>query len=293
MIKILFIAIKRMAFLILRPFLFLFAQITCNWDLAQKIEWKRRHGYINVWKTIVVNFSSFKPSMARKLPIIVYENLDFINNGRIVIEADNITQGMIKINPITWRSKSNTRIENNGTILLLGDKIRVFGGAKIIIKNGVLTLKEGSTICENVILFCEHKISIGIRSDLSFNTIITDTNNHFIVDMETGNIAAQRKDVEIGDFNWIGNNASIKPGTKTPHHTIVASSYSVLTKDYTKIISPYSVIGGCPAKLLKENVSRIWNVKVEMDLWKHAAKGEPLFIEKDKIEDAITSLNNY
>lgn len=65
--KLIYLAIKRMVFLGLRPVMLVYAVITGNMRLAQKIEWKRRHWYVNAWKTILVNFSSFKPSIACKL----------------------------------------------------------------------------------------------------------------------------------------------------------------------------------------------------------------------------------
>lgn len=86
-----------MVFLGLRPVMLVYAVITGNMRLAQKIEWKRRHWYVNAWKTIIVNFSSFKPSIACKLPIIVYEKLDFVNTGKIVIESNHISRGMLTI----------------------------------------------------------------------------------------------------------------------------------------------------------------------------------------------------
>ena len=95
--KLIYLAIKRMVFLGLRPVMLVYAVITGNMRLAQKIEWKRRHWYVNAWKTIIVNFSSFKPSIACKLPIIVYEKLDFVNTGKIVIESNHISRGMLTI----------------------------------------------------------------------------------------------------------------------------------------------------------------------------------------------------
>lgn len=280
-----------MAFILFSPLLLLYAFATNNNKLVQKIEWKRKHGYLNVWKTFLVNFSSFKPSVARKFPIIVYEDLDFINYGEIIIESETISRGMLSINPITWRSKSVTRIENYGVLRLTGNNIRIFGGSKIIIRGGCITLDEGCSICENTLIFCEKEIKIGKRTDLSFDSIVTDTNNHFLVNIDNGIIHSQVKAVEIGDFNWIGNNTSIKPGCKTPHHTIVAASYSVLTKDYTLSISPYSVIGGCPAKLIKEGVSRIWDVKKETELLQKSEN--ELSVSKEFIKEIITSIDNY
>ena len=42
----------------------------------------------------------------------------------------------------------------------------------------------------------------------------------------------------------------------------MASANALLTKDYTDL-PPYSVIGGCPAKLLKTGVRRVYNTEKE------------------------------
>lgn len=56
------------------------------------------------------------------------------------------------------------------------------------------------------------------------------------------------KDVCIGKYCWIGMNSIILPGTSLGDYTIVAAG-SVVTKSFT---SGYCVIGGNPAKVLKE-----------------------------------------
>ena len=43
---------------------------------------------------------------------------------------------------------------------------------------------------------------------------------------------------------------------------IVASANALLTKDYSEL-PPYSVVGGCPAKLLKTGIRRIYNEENE------------------------------
>ena len=56
----------------------------------------------------------------------------------------------------------------------------------MIINGGSLILNEGCTICENTLVFCENMVDIGKRCDISFNSIITDTNNHYIINKKNG-----------------------------------------------------------------------------------------------------------
>jgi len=60
----------------------------------------------------------------------------------------------------------------------------------------------------------------------------------------------------VGDYNYIGSEVSMAKGTKTPNYCTV-SAKSLCTKDYTPL-GENILIGGIPAKLLKENISRDW-----------------------------------
>ena len=60
------------------------------------------------------------------------------------------------------------------------------------------------------------------------------------------NNQADIEDTIVGNDVWIGYNATIMPGVKIGHGAIVASK-AVVTKD----VSPYSLVGGNPAKVIR------------------------------------------
>lgn len=84
-----------------------------------------------------------------------------------------------------------------------------------------------------------------------------DTDFHYMLDIAKSRITRKTAPIIIGDNVWVGNRATIKKGVRIPDNTIIAASYSVLTKDYSQL-PPYSIIGGCPAKLLTSGYSRVW-----------------------------------
>lgn len=73
----------------------------------------------------------------------------------------------------------------------------------------------------------------------------TDVIGKYIKDV-TQKLPENDKDVVIEDDVWIGTNVTILKGVTIGHGSIVAAG-AVVTKSFPA----YSIIGGCPAKLLK------------------------------------------
>ena len=57
----------------------------------------------------------------------------------------------------------------------------------------------------------------------------------------------KQKRTIIGNDVWIGINSMIKSGVKIGHGSIIGMG-SVVTKD----VDPYTIVGGCPAKIIKK-----------------------------------------
>ena len=83
-----------------------------------------------------------------------------------------------------------------------------------------------------------------------------DTDRHEIRNLDTGVLSPSRKPIVIGDNVWIGNNVCINKGTVIPDNIIVSSN-SLCNKNYSEV-SPFSIIGGIPAKVLSSSKQRIW-----------------------------------
>ena len=119
-----------------------------------------------------------------------------------------------------------------------------------------------------------------------------DSDDHFLVDVTTKEVIDNKKEIIIGKYNWIASRTVIKKGVKTPDYLIVASANALLTKDYTDL-PPYSVIGGCPAKLLKTGVRRVYNMEREALLIKYFKNSFESYDFKDiEIDDICLQKNN-
>ena len=73
-----------------------------------------------------------------------------------------------------------------------------------------------------------------------------------------------KKPVKIGDYCWIGTQTVIMAGVELGPRTIVAAN-STVTKSFPQ---GYCVIGGCPAKLIKElNPDEVVEYKYKKDYY--------------------------
>lgn len=78
------------------------------------------------------------------------------------------------------------------------------------------------------------------------------------------------KPIKIGSHCWIGNRSTFNPGAIIPEYTTVASN-SLVNKNF-ETLNPYSIIGGMPAKFLKEGYTRVWDTNREKEYHKREFK---------------------
>ncbi len=193
-------------------------------------------------------------------PIHVFTKTDILSSsGEIQIKCNVVEFGMIRWGVYnTFRSKGKTIINNNGKMCFYGRGSILKGSEISVFPTGVIEIGDKFFIGENVRIFCQNSITLGLSVRISYCCDVSDSDYHYIVDTETNVIKPKNRPIVLGDYNWIGSQTAIKKGTITPSHTMVASAYAVLSKDYTGIIPPYSILGGCPARLIKSNSSRVW-----------------------------------
>ena len=129
-------------------------------------------------------------------------------------------------------------------LIVNGDFSIYTGGRVMIFDNAILELGSGY-INHNVFLVCRERIVIGNDVAISNNVVIRDNDAHRIIDDK--HIPVQP--VEIGDHVWIGTNVTILKGVKIGDGAIVAAN-SLVNKD----VPARTLVGGVPAKILRENV---------------------------------------
>ncbi len=215
-----------------------------------------RRQKVNWFKTFIVNFKCLPISQARHLPIHIYSDTIVSSYGHIVINADEITFGMVKIGRRNFFNGYKTYFVNSGTIGFCGRAL-IEHGSTINNMGGYLKFGQDVMIGEVCKLLCMKQITVGQSSQIAFGTVIMDTDFHTVVDTNEKKVRRSVSAIKIGAFNWFGNNCHIMKGTVTPDFAI-ATAKSLLNKDYSQY-PMYSVFGGTPAKRLAEGKRRVFN----------------------------------
>ncbi len=220
---------------------------------------------INWVKTLYFNFKMFPFRIAKQLPVYFYGSVKFSGlTGSVHINAP-IKRGMIgfgqRFEKMT-RSKGTAEFILNGTL--------VFNGHAHFGKD-VFFCVESNAHCEfgfmgclgsDVKLICTNKIIIGNWAGIGYESQIIDTNSHPMKNTLTGEYYPLTGPIVIGNHNAISNRVSIMANTQTPDDCVVASN-SLCNKDYTSLGNNI-LLGGVPAKLVKNNYARDWEIEKDM-----------------------------
>ncbi len=115
--------------------------------------------------------------------------------------------------------------------------------AASIYSAGGIAIGYDSIIGEWAVLDGREKLTIGNHVDIATGVMIYNS-EHDVNDPKFSAISAP---VEIGDYVFIGPRAIILPGVKIGNGAVVGAG-AVVTKD----VEPFTIVGGVPAKLIKE-----------------------------------------
>ncbi len=179
----------------------------------------------------------------------------FLAHARIVIHGNNNKLIFLpnKLGEVTHFTKLNITIHGNNNIITIGscssgsgfsicmedDNNRVVLGRQFTVgPNTELAVIEGTTI------------EFGDDCMLSANITLRTGDSHSITDLQ-GNRTNPSKSIKIGNHVWIGNTVLIFKGTQVADNSIVAGG----TVGGGKIYPSHSIIGGNPAKVVKEGVN--------------------------------------
>lgn len=178
---------------------------------------------VAVYKPVVV-------SVSKKARINVRGNFSVNSNWTTELKFKNKFAGFLRI-------CDNAEVN-------IGNFTCYAGSSLFIKKNAVFNVKD-CYMNYNSSITCGEKIEIGEHCLIGERVKITDSNNHNL------SYEGYKKSapVIIGDHVWICNDAIILPGVTIGNGAVIAAG-AVVTKD----VPPYTMVGGVPAKVIKEKV---------------------------------------
>lgn len=219
---------------------------------------------VNWFQTYRLNYKMFPKEVARQLPVYIYGKVKCTDLSGKIILGEKVHRKMIRIG---FNYEKDT-IHTGAVELSIGGVLEFEGYAQIakdcflyVGKNGYCKLGNMVGIASRSKLMCDDAITVGDWTRISAESQIYDTDFHEFVNPETQEQFPMTGPVRIGDHNFIGYRSSIKKNTITPSYCTVASN-SLCSSDYSTW-GENVLIGGVPAKKLKDNFTRVWEKEKE------------------------------
>lgn len=254
------------------------------------LEARLNQPWLSLWRTVYFNFRTMPFRVAVKLPVFIYGRVRLFGlNGKVVFENTPVKRGMVKIGV---NGDSFSLFDHTGYVQLGSQKSRIiFEGscrialnAKIRVIAGELRLGEGVRIGSDTKIICNGgRLSIGKYSGITFACTVMNSSFHYTYDIKKGGYCNRTSPIEIGAYNWIGNQTTILGKCKTKDFTIVGTG-SLLNHDFTKCEGDYPLIAGRPAKIVRTGLKRVFSPYAEQRI-ASLFKQEEDFISHEEILD--------
>ena len=148
-------------------------------------------------------------------------------------------------------TNTNIQLHGNDSKIIIEDNVRFMGPCQIIMGgNSTLIIKNNAGIRGVEFNLDGAKIEVGELCMFSYGIVLRNHDSHKILDSNTGTVINPPKDIVLGRHVWVGQNATILKGSHIGENSVIGFG-SVVTKS----CKAGSVVAGCPAQVVKENIS--------------------------------------
>lgn len=212
--------------------------------------------WLSVPKSLYVCFKLLPWKQAIKRPIQVRYNVKIQSlKGRVVL-CKNVRKAMIQIgfqyvgtHDIKYR---RTVLEIDGILEFKGSAFIGSGAQLCVCPGGHLIIGDKMQNTCSAQIVCLRQMNIGRDFLMGWDTLLMDTDFHFMENVTTHEVNIPTRDVTIGDNVWMAARSVILKGAQIPDGCIIGAN-SVVTGRYEK---PNCVIAGNPARVVKEGYCR-------------------------------------
>jgi len=131
--------------------------------------------------------------------------------------------------------------------LLIGNDVRIWSNiqqTRLSVFHDAMLLIGKGTYINGARISTKQMVVIGCNCTIAPEVLIMDSDFH---DLSNQSKPGVSKPVIIDDNVWIANRATILKGVTIGKHSVVAAG-SVVTKD----VPPYTLVGGNPARVIKQ-----------------------------------------
>lgn len=176
-------------------------------------------------------------SLSSKLIINKSKNAFFTLNGDLILE-----DLFHKTDPVLIRMDFNSTLKIDGDFIL-GNGVKIVLTDNAILNLGGRKFESGSGITGDSIIMVRSRVDIGVDFICSWNCFITDSDSH------KTNAKENTIPVKIGNHVWFASNTIVLKGSEIADNTIVSTTTVVHNQKF----SANQVLGGVPAKIIKDN----------------------------------------
>ena len=138
-------------------------------------------------------------------------------------------------------------------ILEVKGKVGIGAGSRIDVgKNATLSFIGNVANSAGVTIVCGDRITIGNNTVISWDTLIIDTDFHYVMDLETGKTKPMHRPISIGENTWLCAGSKILKGSVLPDGCILSAG-SVLNKRFDEC---NCLLVGNPCDITRRGVTR-------------------------------------
>ena len=185
-------------------------------------------------------FKIDKNAFSRTLPEIIGEAIKLVKGALVSLRFTSCGS--------LFRAGKGVRILKKNATITVGRKVQFHRGVKLSAWgnecHSEIIIGDNSSIGDRTEIHAGKRVEIGSGCNIAWDVCIMDRDYHkFNSQIEEIN------PVRIGDNVWIGCNSIILKGITISDGAVVAAG-SVVTKD----VEPKTLVGGNPARVLKEEI---------------------------------------